>query len=161
MWKFSFLAAIWTIWKQRNRRFFEGLSPNESQMGEKIKHLVATWALCSAYPSSKEYQELQFYTIGRQWPFSYPHRPRISKRWIPPPSSVLKLNFDGCALGHPRLAGVRGIIHTEVGTFYYITWVQLEFALSTKQSYYPLTQVFRKHLIMAISRYSLRGTPNV
>ena len=63
--KFSFLAVIWTIWKERNRRCFEGLSSNESQMGEKIKHLVATWALCSAYPSSKEYQELQFYTIGR------------------------------------------------------------------------------------------------
>ena len=42
MW-LSFLAVIWTIWKERNSRCFEGIASNESRLMKKSKFLVAFW----------------------------------------------------------------------------------------------------------------------
>lgn len=115
MWEVSFLAQVWSIWiwKERNRRCFEGLSSNDNRLGEKMKHLVATWASCLPH-----FKGILANSILHNWKevfFSYPHRQRITDRWLPPPSGVLKLNFDGRDLGNSGMASVRGVIRNEEG----------------------------------------------
>ena len=76
--------------------------------------LVATWALCLSL-----FKGMVGTSILHNWEevaFSYPHRPRITKRWIPPPSGAPKLNFDGSVLGNLGLAGIGGVIRNEEGT---------------------------------------------
>ena len=41
MWKLTFLAVIWHIWKERNARCFEGAGTNENSICGKIKFFVA------------------------------------------------------------------------------------------------------------------------
>ena len=53
MWRLSFLAVIWTIWKERNSRCFEGIAVSESRLVEKTKLLVALWVFI--LPSFKGY----------------------------------------------------------------------------------------------------------
>ena len=51
--RLSFLAVIWTIWKERNSRCFEGIAVSESRLVEKTKLLVALWVFI--LPSFKGY----------------------------------------------------------------------------------------------------------
>ena len=41
LWRFTFLAVIWIIWKERNSRCFEGKESSVSSLVERIKVLVA------------------------------------------------------------------------------------------------------------------------
>lgn len=43
MWKLSFLAAVWSIWKERNKRSCEGKVANVNTIAEGIKSLVVAW----------------------------------------------------------------------------------------------------------------------
>ena len=38
-------------------------------------------------------------------------------RWIPPTSTLLKLNTDGCFLGNPRKSGSGGVLRNSAGIF--------------------------------------------
>ena len=49
MWRLSFLLVIWTIWKERNMRCFEGIACNESRLVEKLKFLGAFWVSILPY----------------------------------------------------------------------------------------------------------------
>ena len=48
MWRLSFLAVIWTIWKERNLRCFKGIASSESNVVEKLKFFVALWVSINA-----------------------------------------------------------------------------------------------------------------
>ena len=43
LWKLSFLAVLWAIWKERNSRYLEGVGTSVSHLVEKAKFLVALW----------------------------------------------------------------------------------------------------------------------
>ena len=56
--------------------------------------------------------------IQRNWKevaFSSPAKLDVIHRWVPLPTSNLKLNFDGSACGNPCVAGLVGIIRNDVG----------------------------------------------
>ena len=52
MWKLTFLAVIWCIWKERNARRFEGTAANGESICGKIKFSVVQWVLI--YPILKD-----------------------------------------------------------------------------------------------------------
>ena len=53
MWRLSFFVTIWTIWKERNSRYFEGIASSESRHVERSKFLAALWV--SIFPSFRGY----------------------------------------------------------------------------------------------------------
>lgn len=45
MWKFSFLAVIWSLWKERNLRCFKGRSYHWQALVDRAKFSMASWVL--------------------------------------------------------------------------------------------------------------------
>ena len=43
MWKLSFLAVIWTVWKERNAKCFEGIVSSVNLVSDKIMLSIAFW----------------------------------------------------------------------------------------------------------------------
>ena len=43
MWRLSLIAFFWTVWKERNRRCFEGTSSSQEDLIFKMKFFVASW----------------------------------------------------------------------------------------------------------------------
>lgn len=111
MWKLSFLAAIWSIWKERNRRCFEGKVANVNMVMEAVKRSVALWV--SLLPQFKSILMPSIFQNWKETADSHPHSMRHTPRWFTPPRGSLKLNFDCSAYGN---SGVGGIIHNEEGT---------------------------------------------
>ena len=113
MWKTSFLATIWVIWKERNNPCFKDRTLARDFPRDKVKYLIASWA--SPLPS---FQGLFVDIILRNWKevaFSSPASFYSVQRWIPPPPQGFKLNFDGSAIGNPSLAR-GGIIRNYLGS---------------------------------------------
>lgn len=112
MWKLFFLAVIWSIWKERNRRCFEGKVANVNMVAEAVKRSVALWV--SLLPQFKGISMPSIFQNWKETADSRPHSMRHTPRWIPPPPlGSLKLNFDGSACGS---SVVGGIICNEEGT---------------------------------------------
>ena len=113
MWKLSFSAAIWSLWKERNLRCFEGKSSVVSKIVDNVKHLVALWACPLPL-----FKGILISSILLNWDVVALSR-TISRhffpRWHPPPHGVLNLNFDGSTSGNPGMASVGGVIHYEDG----------------------------------------------
>ena len=130
MWSLSFLVLIWAVWKERNRRCFEGSSCNDIQLGDKIKHSVAIWAFYLHHFKGISPNSIIF--NWKEVAFSNLLKQRVLQRWQPTRLGALKLNFDGSAFGNPGLAGVGGVLHNEEGSILLSFSAQLGFSLITK-----------------------------
>lgn len=103
MWKLSFLAMIWTIWKERNECCFEGRSSDYWHLVERVRFRVALWIA----PLS------QFRNIPLV-------KMCISPRWIPPPVGVYKPTFDKSDLGNPGMATIGRRLHSPF--LFWLSW---------------------------------------
>ena len=103
MWKLSFVVTLWTIWKERNVRHFEGKSSSVDSLPEKVKLLVALWV--SPHPL---FHDFSIDSIMVNWKGM---RFWSCSIWLPPPVAHFKLDFDGSVDGNPGLAGIGEVIH--------------------------------------------------
>ena len=69
LWRLSFLAVLWIMWKERNSRCFEGVASSVSCLVGKTKFLVALWVSIS--PSFKGYSREQLMLHWKELAFSY------------------------------------------------------------------------------------------
>lgn len=58
----TFLAALWTIWKERNARCFEGKESSVEELVKKLKQAVASWMLILPH-----FKGIPLETIVRNW----------------------------------------------------------------------------------------------
>ena len=82
MWKLSFRAVIWFLWKERNFRCFEGKSSDVSTIMGSVKHLVALWV--SPLPLFKGIPISSILLIWDEVTLSHPISMCIFPRWHPP-----------------------------------------------------------------------------
>ena len=113
MWNLFFMAVLWFIWKERNRRCFEGFSSNDNQIREKVKQLVAIRAF--SLPLFKGISAKSIINSWKEVAFSHLHKSSIVYRRTPPSSGALKLNFDRSAQGNRRIVGVGCVICNDQG----------------------------------------------
>lgn len=108
MWKLSFLASLWTIWKERNIRYFEGKPLSVDSLVEKVKLLATLWV--SPYPLFQNFSIDSLLFNWNEIDFSIQVRSQICSLWSSPPLTYFKLNFDGGVDGNPVLVGIGRVI---------------------------------------------------
>ena len=113
MWKTSFLAVIWTLWKERNSMCFKGLSSSKEAMAFKVKYLVASWVF--VLPNFLGYSIDDISRCWKEVAFTHPILPRVCPTWKPPLLGTLKLNFDGSALGNLGQSSIGGVFRDSAG----------------------------------------------
>lgn len=106
MWKASFLAVIWMIWKEWNRRRFNGVYSRV----EKVEKLESSIEFCvvSWVPIVPAFRGISIDCMLRSWhdvAFSsnFNDQPHLS--WLTF-FVFLNLNFDGSVIGNPSPNGV-------------------------------------------------------
>ena len=65
----TFLAVLWTFWKKRNSRCFEGVAISETCLAEKVKFLVALWVSISLSFSGYSIDQIMLH--GKELTFSF------------------------------------------------------------------------------------------
>lgn len=73
MWKASFLVLIWTIWKERNSRCFEGVSSPKETLAYRVKFFVASRV--SVLPNFRGHSIDSMLRCWREMTFSSPFSP--------------------------------------------------------------------------------------
>ena len=84
MWRCSFVATLWVIWKERDNRCFQDKATNEILLRDKIKHLVASWAFPLA-----SFRGFMMDMIWRKWKemsCSSLAKLEVIHVWTPPPT---------------------------------------------------------------------------
>ena len=99
MLRWSFVAAIQVLWKERNLRQLKGYSFLIYVLCNMEKFLVALWASCSP-----PFTRIPLYQILKSWneiAFSSNLPSLCTSAWLPPPTSCFKLDFGEHAIGIP------------------------------------------------------------
>lgn len=103
---FLFGSYLWAIWKERNSRCFEGVSSPKEALAYRVKFLVASRV--SVLPNFRGHSIVSMLRC-----FS----PQIWPPWMPPPMGILKLNFDGSAVGNPWPSGIGDVTRINAGLY--------------------------------------------
>ena len=68
MWKVSFMAIIWVIWKEHSAWCFQGKVTMRGDLVEKVYFLVSSWVS----PSFMTFPFPSLWGVGLRWPFPIP-----------------------------------------------------------------------------------------
>lgn len=95
-------GILWSIWKERNLRIFEGQSKVSCEVADSYKR-SGSWV-----STSKEFRDISISALMRDWitliSINRPSPISILLLWIPP-LGIVKMNFNGGTKGNPGLGG--------------------------------------------------------
>jgi len=111
----AIIHIIWVVWIERNQRYFHDKSNTITTM---FNCILAEVKLRHSLVLTKGNSNMQDYKVSRLFNIPFQTK-RVSARqevkWCPPPSPVIKINFDGSAIGsHP--CGAVGIVFRDSNT---------------------------------------------
>ena len=122
IWVAIFFIILWSIWKERNDRIFNGVSKHTNQIAELILLRVGWWIKGWGDPFPYNPDEILRNPQCLRWAsFKDNLPPQVADPsasiWIPPPPSALKWNVD--ASMHPTLgkASIGGVLRNSEGKF--------------------------------------------
>ena len=96
-------VICWAIWKERNKRIFEGASRSHLEVREMIVREVGSWLFVL-----EEFKGMSLSKFTRDWVECLAHDPNMGMQpsLSEQPSFVglVTLDFDGASKGNPRLA---------------------------------------------------------
>ncbi|XP_057835107.1 uncharacterized protein LOC131045531 [Cryptomeria japonica] len=112
-------CLVWEIWKERNRRLFEGKAKRQESILNSIKSAIVDSVNCriafsldhsKVFSSSDENIRLKWQGIRIPSSFGQKINARKDATWSPPKPDWVKLNFDGASRGNPGLSGIGYVI---------------------------------------------------
>ena len=126
LWNICPSIVVWELWKERNRCIFKDKELNLDRFLLKLE--VSIVEVMNAYLMKSSHEEGSFSSwdglMRKLWsnlsnpPLIYRARnkeARANCKWTPTPPGWYKLNFDGTAMGNPKIASIGYIINNEDG----------------------------------------------
>ncbi|KAF9607882.1 hypothetical protein IFM89_003586 [Coptis chinensis] len=122
LWAVALIGGMVTIWKQRNKVFFEDKKPSFIHCTKEITILVRQAHLLdssSMYKSTIDVRTLLNWNLEARL-----HRaPRIRKCWWNLPIlDMVKINCDGSSKGNPGVAGLGATCRNHTRDFLLVIW---------------------------------------
>ncbi|XP_011626460.1 uncharacterized protein LOC105421291 [Amborella trichopoda] len=119
LWQMTRGLILWEVWKERNRRVFNGVSLPFANVFDNI--LRGLWLFCSVSKDRSDMLEVDF-----KRNLSILFRLDVFKssskgRWVPPLEGTFKLTFDRSSFGNPDPTDIGGVLRDWNGTvvFFY------------------------------------------
>lgn len=115
VWMFSFFIILWTIWKERNSRIFQGKPSFISELKELILLRMGWWIKGWSDPFPYNAEDIVQNPLCLKWsaPSIIP-KPILaaatSQQWTPPCSRSLKWNVDASIKKSQLLSSIGGIL---------------------------------------------------
>jgi len=105
----AIIHTIWAIWIERNQRYFHDKARTVNSL---FNGILAEVKLSHSLVLAKGNSNMLDYKVARLFNIPFQTKKvdiRQEVKWCPPPSNVIKINFDGSAIGsHP--CGAVGIV---------------------------------------------------
>ena len=122
VWNASFFIILWSIWKERNSRIFEGIARPTSYTKELILLRLGWWIKGWGDPFPYNAEEIARNPSCLQWnaPSKVPKPVTTSSGqefWTPPPSGTLKWNVDASIKIFHFSSAIGGVLRDHNGAF--------------------------------------------
>lgn len=122
IWHATFFIILWSLWKERNARIFEGRNSSFTQTQDLVLLRLSWWIKGWGDPFPYTSEDILRNPSCLAWKTSTisvkPHLPlNASTLWLPPPSRSLKWNVDASASPSLLCAAIGGVLRDHEGKF--------------------------------------------